>query len=58
MVVYPAVFGTILATTGSYASGFFLGAVPALIAGLLFLRPHRSFGTNDVRATNQVDHET
>jgi MFS family permease len=45
MVVYPAVFGAILGATGSYAYGFFLGAVPALIAGLLFLRPDRTGGT-------------
>ena len=45
MVVYPAVFGTILGATGSYAYGFFLGAVPALIVGLIFLRPNRTGGT-------------
>ena len=44
MVVYPAVFGAILGFTGSYAYGFFLGAVPALIAGLLFLRRDRTGG--------------
>ena len=44
MVVYPAIFGTILGFTGSYAYGFFLAAVPALIAGLLFLRRDRTGG--------------
>ena len=39
MVVYPLVFGAILGFFGSFAYGFFVGAVPALIAGLLFLRP-------------------
>ena len=44
MVVYPAVFGAILGATGSYAYGFFLGAVPALIAGLSFLRQDKTGG--------------
>jgi nitrate/nitrite transporter NarK len=44
MTVYPAVFGAILGVTDSYAYGFFLGAVPALIAGLLFLRRDRTGG--------------
>ncbi len=41
MMVYPAVFGAILGFTDSYAYGFSLAAVPALITGLLFLRRER-----------------
>lgn len=47
MMAYPAVFGAILALTGSYAPGFFVAALPAFVAGLVFLRPLRraaSFG--------------
>ena len=39
MMVYPAIFGFILAGTGSYALGFAFGAVPSFVAFLLFLWP-------------------
>jgi MFS family permease len=44
MMIYPAIYGAILGTTGSYAYGFFAGAVPALLASLKLLRPGRSDG--------------
>ncbi len=52
MAVYPAVFGAILGATDRYAYGFFLGAVPALIAGLLFLRADRTGGAGVREAGN------
>lgn len=38
MMSFPLVFSAILAATGSYTLGFFLAAVPALIAALLLFR--------------------
>ena len=44
IMVYPLVFGAILETTGSYALGFLVAAVPAMYTGiqLLLRRPRRS----------------
>lgn len=39
MMIYPAIFGIILAATDSYAIGFALGAIPAFAACLIFLNP-------------------
>lgn len=39
MMFYPAIYGVLLATTGSYRSGFLLAAVPSFIAFLIFMRP-------------------
>ncbi|MFT5394440.1 MAG: MFS family permease [Gammaproteobacteria bacterium] len=38
MMIYPAVYGALLAWTGSYKIGFVLGAVPSLIAFFVFIR--------------------
>ena len=39
MMIYPAVYGAIFASTGSYSVGFLLGAAPAFLAFLIFIRP-------------------
>lgn len=39
MMIYPAIYGGILAATGSYSLGFILGAIPAAMAFFIFLRP-------------------
>lgn len=39
MMIYPAIFGIILAVTESYAIGFALGSIPSFAAFLIFLRP-------------------
>lgn len=39
MMTYPAVYGVLLAATGSYSIGFILGAAPAFLAFAIFLRP-------------------
>jgi len=41
--IYPAVFGILLAHTGSFSIGFFAAAAPALLSGIGFLvvRKHR-----------------
>ena len=44
--------GFILAATGSYGPGFLAAAVPACLAGLLFLRPLRR-----AVAAGSADHE-
>lgn len=38
MMIYPAVYGGLLAYTGSYGIGFALGAIPAFIAFVVFSR--------------------
>jgi hypothetical protein len=38
MMIYPAVFGVILATTESYRLGFALASIPSFIAFFIFLR--------------------
>ena len=38
MMTYPALYGSILAITGSYSIGFMVCAVPAIASGLIFLR--------------------
>lgn len=38
MMIYPAIFGAILAATGSYRIGFVAGAIPAFVAFLIFIR--------------------
>jgi len=43
MMIYPAIYGGLLAYTGSYAIGFALGAIPALLAfGIFSRQPIRS----------------
>jgi hypothetical protein len=37
MMIYPAIFGLILATTGSYKLGFALASIPALFAFVMFI---------------------
>jgi nitrate/nitrite transporter NarK len=39
MMVYPAIYGLILAATGSYEIGFALAAAPAFAAFVIFLNP-------------------
>lgn len=39
MMIYPAIYGVILAGTGSYELGFALGSIPAFMACLIFMRP-------------------
>ncbi|MAH83557.1 MAG: hypothetical protein CBB68_04245 [Rhodospirillaceae bacterium TMED8] len=39
MMIYPAVYGGVLAITGSYSVGFLICSIPALCSGLIFLRP-------------------
>ncbi len=38
MMIYPAIYGGMLAFTGSYGLGFFFAAVPSLIAAFVFFR--------------------
>ena len=38
MMTYPALYGSILAITGSYSIGFMVCSVPAIASGLIFLR--------------------
>jgi MFS family permease len=38
MMIYPAIYGAIFASTGSYSIGFLLAAVPAFLAFLIFVR--------------------
>ena len=38
MMIYPAIYGFLLATTGSYRVGFLLGAIPSFAAFLIFIR--------------------
>ena len=38
MMIYPAIYGFLLATTGSYRVGFLLGAIPSFVAFLIFIR--------------------
>lgn len=38
MMTYPAVYGALLAATGSYTLGFVLGAVPSFLACVVFCR--------------------
>ena len=38
MMSYPALYGALLAITGSYSIGFFVCSVPAIASGLIFLR--------------------
>ena len=39
MMIYPAVYGGLLAITDSYGVGFLLCSIPALVSGIIFLRP-------------------
>jgi nitrate/nitrite transporter NarK len=39
MMIYPAIYGGILAATGSYELGFMLAAAPAFLAFLIFINP-------------------
>jgi MFS family permease len=39
MMIYPAIYGGLLAVTDSYGLGFFFAALPSLAAGLVFFRP-------------------
>ncbi len=39
MMIYPAIYGAIFASTGSYSIGFLLAAVPSFLAFLIFVRP-------------------
>ena len=39
MMIYPAIYGFLLAGTGSYEIGFALGAIPAFMAFFIFLAP-------------------
>ena len=45
MMIYPAIYGGLLAVTDSYGIGFMLGAVPALFTAFVFFKPplHRSW---------------
>ena len=38
-MIYPAIYGIILASTGSYEIGFALGSIPAFVAFVIFLNP-------------------
>jgi Na+/melibiose symporter-like transporter len=37
MMIYPAIYGMVLAATGSYGLGFVLGSVPSLLAFVVFI---------------------
>ncbi|MFP6771995.1 MAG: hypothetical protein VCE74_06615 [Alphaproteobacteria bacterium] len=39
MMIYPALYGLILAATGSYEIGFALAAIPSFAAFVIFLSP-------------------
>ena len=39
MMIYPAIYGGLLAWTGSYGIGFVLGAIPSFAAFLVFVNP-------------------
>ncbi|MBI08300.1 MAG: hypothetical protein CMM55_02150 [Rhodospirillaceae bacterium] len=39
MMIYPVFYGSVLFVTDSYGAGFFVGAVPSLIAAFVFFRP-------------------
>ncbi len=39
MMIYPAAYGAILASTGSYSLGFLLASAPAFVAFIIFIRP-------------------
>jgi MFS family permease len=39
MMIYPAIYGGMLAITDSYGLGFFFAAMPSLAAGFVFFRP-------------------
>ena len=39
MMIYPALYGGLLAITDSYSVGFLVCSIPALISGIIFLRP-------------------
>ncbi len=39
MMIYPALYGGLLAWTGSYGIGFILGAVPSFAAFVIFVNP-------------------
>jgi hypothetical protein len=39
MMTYPAIYGVLLAATDSYRVGFFLGAIPAIVAAVIFVNP-------------------
>ena len=39
MMIYPAIYGGLLAITDSYGVGFFVCSIPALVSGIIFLRP-------------------
>jgi len=39
MMIYPALYGLILAATGSYQIGFALAAIPSFAAFIIFLKP-------------------
>ena len=38
MMTYPALYGSLLAITGSYSIGFLICSAPAIASGLVFLR--------------------
>jgi hypothetical protein len=56
MMIYPAVYGAIFASTGSYSIGFLFAAAPSFLAFMIFIRPPiqgawiSSIGANLVRA--------
>ena len=39
MMIYPAIYGGLLAWTGSYGIGFTLGAIPSFAAFVIFVNP-------------------
>ena len=39
MMIYPALYGGLLAWTGSYGIGFILGAIPSFAAFVIFINP-------------------
>lgn len=38
MMIYPAIYGGLLAVTDSYSIGFFFAAVPSIVAAIIFFR--------------------
>ncbi|MCH9673280.1 MAG: MFS transporter [Gammaproteobacteria bacterium] len=56
MMIYPAMYGIVLAYTGSYRAGFVVGAIPSLIACFVFLRGpvQGSWWTATVKGTRQL----
>ncbi len=54
MMTYPAAYGVILASTGSYSLGFLLASAPSFLAFLIFIRPPMEATWRSVAAKSMV----